>query len=127
MATCGCRAGRRRARRWPVTVHEPTVTDEPLATTGADRRGDRHEHDEAADLVGSLAVVCHHLIDPDTGRPWARAARQVTVVAADGWWAEAAAKALIAPDSPLPPDCAAIVIDHAGHRHELGPIRDYLR
>lgn len=115
-----------RGSSWPVTVHEPSVTDRPLgrlelrdgavATSTTQRRtwsGPGGHH--------------HHLVDPTSGRPWAQAARQVTVVAADGWWAEAATKALIAPDAVLPPYCAAIIIDHAGRRHELGPIEEYLR
>jgi hypothetical protein len=51
----------------------------------------------------------------------------VTVVAAEAWWAEASATALIGPDAPLPPDCAAIVVDHDGTVRRLGAIDRYLR
>ncbi|MEL7210225.1 MAG: FAD:protein FMN transferase, partial [Actinomycetota bacterium] len=69
----------------------------------------------------------HHLVDPATGLPHARAARQVTVVAADGWWAEAAATALTGPGARLPEACAALVVDHDGTVRHLGGIERYLR
>lgn len=111
---------------WPVTVHEPTVTDAPLARlelwSGAVATSTTRRR-----TWPGPAGPTHHLVDPTTGRPWDRAARQVTVVAADGWWAEACATALAAPDAPLPPNCAAIVIDHDGGRRDLGAMEAYLR
>lgn len=111
---------------WPVTVHETTVTDEPLARLEMQGGAVATSTTQRRTWLGPTGRN-HHLVDPTSGRPWERAARQVTVVAADGWWAEAAATALIAPHAELPPHCAAVVVDHAGRRHELGPIGEYSR
>ncbi|HET7487811.1 MAG TPA: FAD:protein FMN transferase [Acidimicrobiales bacterium] len=45
----------------------------------------------------------HHLIDPRTGQPVAGPLVAVTVVAADGWWAEAATKAVFVGPAGGPP------------------------
>lgn len=63
----------------------------------------------------------HHLIDPQTGLPFDGDVAAVTVVAGDGWWAEAMAKAVFAAGADHAADvlvnAAGIVVDRKGGRH----------
>jgi FAD:protein FMN transferase len=69
--------------------------------------------------------IRHHLIDPSTGRPLADPPATVSVVAAQAWWAEAAATAIAvggptwahgwAPDLGI----TGIIEDGAGRQHRL--------
>jgi thiamine biosynthesis lipoprotein len=74
----------------------------------------------------------HHLLDPATGRPHERGTDFVTVIASSGWWAEAAATALIGTDpgpggggSAQPSTftlagCAALLIAADRRSHPIG-------
>ena len=77
---------------WRVGVGDPYHDDHLVAALRVDegavatstrlqRRWRRDGHD------------LHHLLDPMTGEPTSRGLDAVTVVAADGWWAEAQTKA----------------------------------
>ena len=55
----------------------------------------------------------HHLIDPRSGRPTATHLVAATVVAADGWWAEAATKAVLVGAS-RPADAVVATVDASG-------------
>jgi thiamine biosynthesis lipoprotein len=78
---------------WVITVPDPiepgrellrlAISDGAVATSSRLRRRWITASGEA-----------HHLIDPRTGRPAHTAVVAVTVVAAEGWWAEALTKAL---------------------------------
>lgn len=63
----------------------------------------------------------HHLLDPDTGRPVAGELDAVTVVAGEGWWAEALAKAAFVAGLPRAVElireagCGGVFVDSAGH------------
>lgn len=46
------------------------------------------------------ATDCHHLMDPHTGRPAQGPSVAVSVVAAEAWWAEVMAKALLLAERP---------------------------
>ena len=73
----------------------------------------------------------HHLIDPHTGRPAQTGILQVTVVAAEAWRAEVAAKAAFLaglPDAlPLATRLAvdALVVDEDGGLHLTGGLRQH--
>ena len=80
----------------------------------------------------------HHLLDPTTGRPHRTGADHVTVIAGTGWWAEAAATALIGTPLPsavadptratlLPAGCAALLVDPAGRTRRLGGFESFER
>jgi thiamine biosynthesis lipoprotein len=78
---------------WVITVPDPlepgrellrlAISDGAVATSSRLRRRWMTESGQA-----------HHLIDPRTGRPAHTDVVAVTVVAAEGWWAEALTKAL---------------------------------
>ena len=71
-------------------------------------------HDEA--VVTSTRLIrqwhkggraMHHIIDPRTGEPSTSRVHTATVVAAQGWWAEVLAKALLVADMPAAGPLAA--------------------
>ncbi|HET6953085.1 MAG TPA: FAD:protein FMN transferase, partial [Acidimicrobiales bacterium] len=59
----------------------------------------------------------HHLIDPRTGGPAGSPLLAVTVVALDGWWAEAAAKSVFVAGrrDPVPAGTLVATVDGDGH------------
>jgi thiamine biosynthesis lipoprotein len=79
---------------WDIAVHDPAnpgrevlrvrLTDGAVATSSRVQR--RWET-----RVGTM----HHLIDPRTGRPGATPYATATAVAAEAWWAEVVAKAVL--------------------------------
>jgi thiamine biosynthesis lipoprotein len=75
----------------------------------------------------------HHVIDPRTGRPSTGPAASVSVVAAEGWWAEVLATVLLLEAGPggvpdavdeLLADAGALVTLHDGTVLRLGPLGD---
>ncbi len=70
----------------------------------------------------------HHLIDPATGLPHRGTVALVTVVAAEGWWAEVATKDLMAKPAGADPldETSALVVDTEGRVHLAGGMEDYL-
>jgi thiamine biosynthesis lipoprotein len=70
----------------------------------------------------------HHLIDPATGMPHRGGAALVTVVAAEGWWAEVATKDLMAKTPGTAPleETAALVVASDGRVHLVGGMEAYL-
>jgi thiamine biosynthesis lipoprotein len=113
---------------WRVAVPNPTggqaatleLTDGAAATSSPLRR--------AWQVAGRPA---HHLIDPHTGRPAQTGILQVTVVAAEAWRAEVAAKAAFLaglPDAlPLATRLAvdALVVDEDGRLHLTADLRQH--
>ena len=73
----------------------------------------------------------HHLLDPATGRPHRGGADFVTVIAGTGWWAEAAATALIgapverAPFTPA--GCAALLVGSDLQSQAIGGFQRFER
>ncbi|UDY37786.1 FAD:protein FMN transferase [Dermatobacter hominis] len=110
------RLGGRVEGDWLVDVEDPTaplaapicrlsIADGAVATSSRCRRRWRRPD-------GSEA---HHLIDPSTGRPAATDVLTATVVAAEGWVAEALATAVfLAAGGPDGPEQAAAVLEGAG-------------
>ena len=76
--------------------------------------------------VGGATV--HHLIDPAVGRPHSGEAILVTVIAAEGWWAEVATKDLMGktPGTAGLEETAALVVTSGGHVHLVGGMEAYL-
>jgi len=70
----------------------------------------------------------HHLIDPRRGRPHHGGPVLVTVVAAEGWWAEVATKDLMAREPGEAPlaETAALIVAADGAVHLVGGMEDYL-
>jgi thiamine biosynthesis lipoprotein len=111
------------AHGWVVAVEDPRVPDRELArlalASGAVATSSRLARTWARPGGGRA----HHLIDPAAGRPAAGAALAATVVAGEGWWAEALAKAalLAGPaEGPALLDGAGLpglVVDDAGGTH----------
>ncbi len=116
---------------WRIPIVEPSLgagalgtlrVSEGAVTTSTDRRR-RWTQD---------GRTVHHIVDPATGRNAVSAATLVTVIAADGWWAEAVATELylatpgewerIVTEHRV----AAFIVDHDGRHHLVGPIQDYL-
>lgn len=73
----------------------------------------------------------HHLVDPLTGEPYADDVVGCTVVAAEGWWAEAQTKAVFAAGASTGlsrlQGASAIVTDEHGARHATADLREALR
>ncbi|MFK7919670.1 MAG: FAD:protein FMN transferase [Ilumatobacter sp.] len=126
-----CRGIAPSSHGWVVAVREPNVSSEQIALI-------------ALDGVSGGAVVTstvskrtwptgdgprHHLIDPATGR-CTDGPVLATVVAANGWYAEAVAKQLLVESGTAAVDAslvAALVIDQAGTTTRVGSINEYLR
>ncbi len=123
-----CRGAPPDGHSWPIDVSEPTVTRHPIA----------HLQVAAGAVVTSTtrkrhwltdAGRRHHLVDPRTGLN-TDGPVLATVVAAEGWWAEAVATQLMVDGPGATIDwgrAAAVVIDPDGVRHTVGPIEDYQR
>ena len=79
---------------WTITIREPSVAEEALATI-------RLRHGAVATSttlrrtwqLGEAAA--HHALDPSTGCPHHEGITLASVVTGAGWWAEAAASALL--------------------------------
>ena len=114
---------------WPLSVAHPfdpevellrlAVSDGALATSS---RLLRRWHDRHGRPV-------HHLLDPLTGAPTETDVVAVTVLAAEGWWAEALTKALFTLDADQGlghvHHAAAVIVDRFGRVHaspELLPL-----
>jgi FAD:protein FMN transferase len=71
----------------------------------------------------------HHLIDPRTGRPAHTDVVAVTVVAAEGWWAEALTKTLFltGPAGLDDNDVHAVIATADGTRHSTPDLKATLR
>lgn len=113
---------------WVVSVREPSVTDDQIALIVLD---------QGAVVTSTISKrtwatgdgARHHLIDPATG-DCTSGPILATVVAANGWYAEAVAKQLLVSNDLLAIDtelAAALVIDQAGTTHHVGPMNEYLR
>ena len=100
---------------WSIAVEHPAdphrqllqlgIADGAVATSSVLRRRWRHGGDER-----------HHLIDPRTGEPADVGLVAATVVAADGWWAEAATKAVLV-GAVVPGDTVVATVDAHGGVH----------
>jgi thiamine biosynthesis lipoprotein len=85
---------------WSIAVEHPLDPERRLLTLGLEDGGvatssrlrRRWMHEGAPQ---------HHIIDPRTGRPAYSDLVAVTVVAAEAWWAEAAAKSVFIADVPV--------------------------
>jgi len=79
---------------WTITIREPSITEDALATI-------RLPHGAVATSttlkrtwqLGNSTV--HHALDPSTGSPHHKGITLASVVTGAGWWAEAAASALL--------------------------------
>jgi thiamine biosynthesis lipoprotein len=102
---------------WVVDVEDPAdphhsllhiaLTDAAIATSSIRRRRWTTTRGER-----------HHLLDPATGLPLSTPLVAATVIASDGWWAEALTKAiLVAGDLTPVTHAAALAIDAHGARH----------
>ncbi|MGH1493027.1 MAG: FAD:protein FMN transferase [Acidimicrobiales bacterium] len=115
---------------WTIQIAEPSVSSETIATvrltdgavatsTTMRRRWHNGERD------------CHHLLDPRTGTSTIAGPSLVSVIAGDGWWAEAAATALCSrADSdeiaiPQPDGCAALVVGADGTVGRVGGFESF--
>ncbi len=107
--------------RWPVTIEDLlrpgeerlrlALDDAGVASSSTQQRRWRHGGAER-----------HHVIDPRTGQPAETALAGVTVLAADAWWAEAVATAVLLdpdPDAAVRdlPSASAIGVAHDGTVH----------
>lgn len=115
---------------WPLSVADPfdpevdllrlAVGDGALATSS---RLLRRWHDRHGRPV-------HHLLDPFTGVPTGTDVVAVTVLAAEGWWAEALTKALFTLDASQGlghvHHAAAVIVDRAGQVHASPELRPLL-
>jgi FAD:protein FMN transferase len=114
---------------WMITVPDPiepgrelvrlAISEGAVATSSRLRRRWMTASGEA-----------HHLIDPRTGRPADTDVVAVTVVAAEGWWAEALTKALFL-TGPAGLDEAgdlhAVIVTADGTRHTTPDLKATLR
>jgi thiamine biosynthesis lipoprotein len=114
---------------WPVSLPDPTRPGHEMArfalpwgavaTTSRLRRRWRTTRGEA-----------HHVIDPTTGRPADTEVAAVTVVADQGWRAEAIATAMFlggVGELARHPDVHVVVVDADGRRHATAALEGALR
>lgn len=115
---------------WPLSVADPfdpeaellrlAVGDGALATS---TRLLRRWHD-------GQGRPAHHLLDPFTGIPTETDVVAVTVLAAEGWWAEALTKALFTLDAARGlghvHHAAAVIVDRHGQVHASPELRPLL-
>jgi thiamine biosynthesis lipoprotein len=109
-------------RGWLVAIEDPfdasrelarvVLVDGALCTSTTRKRAWQRED----------GALVHHLVDPATGEPFAADLVQVSVVAGEGWWAEALTKAVFATGA-LPDDAnaSALVVHADGNHLTLGP------
>ncbi len=71
----------------------------------------------------------HHIVDPETGRSArSESGPQVvlaSVIATDGWWAEAVATSLIVDPEYVPDRCSALVLFEDGTQRRIGDFNAY--
>jgi thiamine biosynthesis lipoprotein len=106
-------------RPWTVTVEHPleprrelarlALRDGAVATSSRVRRT----------WPGPAGERAHHVIDPASGRPAGAAPAGVSVVAGEGWWAEALSTSLMVAgadwrDALDPPRTPAVVVSESG-------------
>ncbi len=116
--------------RWPIGVVDHLDPDAELTRVAIDegavatssRMQRRWQH---------AGGEQHHLIDPLTGEPHRGDVVGVTVVAAEGWWAEAQTKAVFSAgaDTGLArlQDASAVVTDEHGRHHATPDLEEALR
>ncbi|MFT7601478.1 MAG: thiamine biosynthesis lipoprotein [Acidimicrobiales bacterium] len=109
---------------WVVSVAEPSIGPDEItrlrlatgavATSTTRRRTWASPHGRR-----------HHLLDPASGQPQDGGADLVTVVAGEGWWAEVAATALIAPGPGSLPGIAALRLNADQTVERIGPFETF--
>ncbi len=115
---------------WLVPIQEPAVAPRPLATVGISGGAMATSTTEKRTWMAG-GTRRHHVIDPRTGHPAHTPVALVTVIAGEGWWAEALATQLFLTDPEAWPrvvgDAAAMVVERDGRRHLLGSMKEFLR
>jgi thiamine biosynthesis lipoprotein len=82
--------------RWPISVADPFDPGRELLRLAIEDGAVATSSRLARRWVGASGRPSHHLIDPVSGAPMESDVVAVTVVAGEGWWAEAQTKALFA-------------------------------
>lgn len=123
-----CRGEAPTADGWVVEIHESTVSPEPIALLALSEGAVATSTTKKRSWVAGKERR-HHVIDPRNGVStdgWVLA----SVVAADGWLAEAVAThLLVSGDLSVidPAKAAAVVVDASGNQHTAGMIGEFLR
>jgi thiamine biosynthesis lipoprotein len=114
---------------WPITVPDPLRPDHELLRL-AMPDGAVATSSRLLRRWDTASGAAHHLIDPSTGRPADTDTVAVTVVAREGWWAEALTKDLFlrpAGDARTIEGAHAVVVTADGTRHASAELRASLR
>lgn len=123
-----CRGTAPTANGWVVELHEPSVSSEPIALLALAEGAVATSTTEKR-TWNAGGERRHHVIDPDQGSNtdgWVLA----SVIAAEGWIAEALATHLLVSGDLAAIDtstAAALVVDKDGCQHTTGMLRDFLR
>lgn len=117
--------------QWPISVTDPANPDSeilrieiPVGAVATSSRLKRH-------WIGPDGQPVHHLLDPATGYPIDNEIASVTVIAAEGWWAEALTKALFSAglDTGLDllQNASGLIVDLDGNHHHTPDLKPALR
>lgn len=110
---------------WVVSISEPRISDQQLAHVALREGALATSTTRKRRWVGATSD-CHHVLDPSTGVSTDEDVWLASVVAGEGWWAEAAATAqLVAVDRA--PECAALRVRSNGRCDRIGGFERYER
>jgi thiamine biosynthesis lipoprotein len=110
---------------WVVSIAEPCVSDQQLAQVTL-RDGALATSTTRKRRWAGATSDCHHVLDPSRGESTAEDVWLASVIAGEGWWAEAAATAqLVSPDRA--PECAALRVLSTGRCDRVGGFERYER
>jgi len=110
---------------WVVQVSEPTVGGGVLATVRLKEGALATSTTRKRRWIGPEGDR-HHVLDPATGLPAISDVMLTSVVAGEGWWAEAAATALLV-SAGEGPSCAGLRVRGNGECERVGGFERYER
>ena len=109
---------------WVVTIREPAISDDTLATAHLNDGGLATSTTSKRRWRGPRGMR-HHVLDPQTGQPTATDVVLSSVVAGEAWWAEAAATALLVASPDTRPACAGLQVTADGRCRRIGGFERY--
>lgn len=117
--------------QWPIGVSDPAKPDQeilriqiPVGAVATSSRLKRH-------WTAPDGRSVHHLLDPTSGQPIDNEIASVTVIAREGWWAEALTKVVFTAglDTGLDllENASAVIVDRDGNHHQTPDLAPALR
>jgi thiamine biosynthesis lipoprotein len=110
---------------WDVVISEPSVSHERLSQVTL-RDGALATSTTRKRRWAGAKGECHHVLDPLSGVSTNEDVWLASVIAGEGWWAEAAATALLVATDRAP-ECAALRVRSNGRCDRIGGFERYER